>query len=128
MSNATRQARSAQAVEASIKGSVENWESGKLGLSEEHAVQETDEQLAELDDALELKLISIRLQKALIDQLKMISRFHGIGYQPLIRDVLNRFASHELVSIVNQIQDQKKAEKTLSDEDSPVAKFLRDCA
>ena len=84
--------------------------------------------MAALDDALDLKLISIRLQKTLIDQLKLVARYHGIGYQPLIRDILNRFTGHELVNIVNQLQAQERAESTLSDKDSPAAKQLRDHA
>jgi hypothetical protein len=110
------------------KGSIGNWEKGKLGLSEEHAVEASPEEMAELDSALELKLISIRLQKQLIAKLKFIAAYNGVGYQPLIRDIMNRFASHEIVTIARKIQEEKEAEATLTEDDSPAARFMRDCA
>jgi hypothetical protein len=128
MTNTPRQASKQRISKGTVKGTTENWESGKLGLSEEHSVPASEEEMAALDDALDLKLISIRLQKTLIDQLKLVARYHGIGYQPLIRDILNRFTGHELVNIVNQLQAQERAESTLSDKDSPAAKQLRDHA
>jgi hypothetical protein len=128
MTNTPRQASKQRISKGTVKGTTENWESGKLGLSEEHSVPASEEEMAAFDDALDLKLISIRLQKTLIDQLKLVARYHGIGYQPLIRDILNRFTGHELVNIVNQLQAQERAESTLSDKDSPAAKQLRDHA
>ncbi|TWG93563.1 hypothetical protein L599_001200000230 [Luteimonas sp. J16] len=42
-----------------------------------------------------LQMISIRLPKALIDDLKYFAEREGLGYQPLIRRILVRWASHE---------------------------------
>ena len=86
--------------------------------------------MIELADGLDLELkpISIRLPKILIKQLKFIAHMHGVGYQPLIRDILSRFSRHEIVDLVKQIEEQKDVEATLSDEDSPAARHLRDCA
>lgn len=70
----------------------DQWESRDLGASPQH-VRVVSEQLgSEIDEAMELQLISIRLQKQLIDDLKRIAQKEGIGYQPLIRQALTRFA------------------------------------
>lgn len=111
-----------------IKGTIRNWESGKLGESAEHMVSASDEEMLVLNKALELKPISIRLQMSLIDKLKIIAQYHGIGYQPLMRDVLNRFVRHELTSIIRELKEQQELEETFSDDDSPAAKFMRNCA
>lgn len=76
------------------------WESGALGQSEEYVRVATDAEMQEVDDALELQMISIRLQKGLLGALKEIARHHGIGYQPMIRDLLNRFAVSEIRTIL----------------------------
>lgn len=76
---------------------------------EENTVAATDLQASEIDDAIGLQMISIRLQRTLISNLKLIADYHGVGYQPLIRDLLNRFAKSELGSILREIE-QKQAE------------------
>ncbi|WP_406850106.1 CopG family antitoxin [Chromobacterium phragmitis] len=62
----------------------------------EIASQEDSDELAA---ALALKSISLRLQNKLIDDLKVIANVNGIGYQPLIRILLTRFAESELRQI-----------------------------
>lgn len=78
---------------------AEQWEDGELGQSEEHAVRSSrdrEEHLNEMiDNALDLKMISIRLQEGLIDALKTIAERKGIGYQPLIRQVLNEYVRED---------------------------------
>mgnify|MGYP003450604730 CR=1 FL=1 len=78
-----------------IEGTEYAWETGLLGQSEEHVkvAGRIDEGL--INDALGLQLISIRLQKTLIDDLKLIAKMHGLGYQPLVRQILTRFADAE---------------------------------
>ncbi len=78
-----------------IENTAETWENGLLGQSEEHVkvAGRIDEGL--INDALGLQLISIRLQKTLIDDLKLIAKMHGLGYQPLVRQILTRFADAE---------------------------------
>lgn len=71
------------------------WETGELGRSVEHARPVSVEHQASVDDALGLQMISIRLPKSLIEDLKLIASQQGLGYQPLIRRVLLRFASME---------------------------------
>ena len=70
----------------------EAWETRKLGSTEEFAVVSSDEEDKAVDDALGLQLISIRFQKELISKLKEIAVLEGIGYQPLMRQVMTRFA------------------------------------
>lgn len=76
------------------------WDSGELGRSEEHVRVATPEEMAEVDDSLGLQMISIRLQKSLLKALKEIAAYHGIGYQPMVRDLLNRFARSEIRTIL----------------------------
>jgi hypothetical protein len=97
------------AAMARIKDTTEAWDARALGADEAHAV--VADQLHEdaLDEALELQSISIRLPKQLISQYKLIAHFHGVGYQPLMRDVLSRFVPNALREILED--QQAKAEK-----------------
>jgi predicted DNA binding CopG/RHH family protein len=108
-----------------INGTTENWENGKLGMTEEYAEPAGIDVEHALDEALELKAISIRMPMSLISSLKMIAGHHGIGYQPLMRDVLTRFARAEIRDILVSIENQRTLESALSDEDSPVIKHIR---
>jgi len=100
------------------------WESGALGLSEEHAVAVSDAHEKEIDESLDLVLMSIRLPKALINDLKFIAKREGLGYQPLMRRVLIRFVSSEMKSIARQeLVRGKYVDKTddaQADDDEPV--------
>lgn len=82
-----------------IVGTPEAWDSGDLGRSAEHA-QVVGKAVADaIDSSLGLKSISLRLQESLIEDLKTIAKVNGMGYQPLIRTVLTRFAELELRQI-----------------------------
>lgn len=74
-----------------IQAQAEAWESGKLGQSEEYVGRSDADAGKALDDALGLQMISIRLPKDLINDLKIVGELNGIGYQPLIRQLLTRF-------------------------------------
>jgi hypothetical protein len=95
--------------------SVDPWDTGELGRDERSAERAPEELRAEIDAALELQMISIRLQKATIKDMKSIAEYRGIGYQPLIRDVLARFVRAELGVIVRELQEQKKAKEALAE-------------
>lgn len=71
------------------------WEAGKLGLSVEHAETVGVEHEQTIDDSLGLQMISIRLPKPLIEDLKYFAKREGLGYQPLMRRILLRWTSHE---------------------------------
>ena len=86
---------------ARIEGTVEAWERGELGLSEEHAVL-SDLTIADLDETLSLQMISIRLPKELIEDYKFLADRLSMGYQPLMKQVLKRFADCELKQIARE--------------------------
>lgn len=81
-----------------IEGTEEAWEDGLLGTDDEHVI--VADNTKEIEDALGLQPISIRLQRSLLEDLKAISKLNGIGYQPLIRQVLTRFVTSELKSML----------------------------
>lgn len=69
---------------------VDKWESGELGMDEDSAaIAEIDED--EIDSALGLQLISIRLKKEMIDGFKKEAGKKGIGYQTLMKIVLFKY-------------------------------------
>lgn len=90
------------------------WESGELGRDERYVERATPELQKEVEESLELQMISIRLQKALLNDLKFIAEYRGLGYQPLIREVLLRFARGEMGAIARELQEQKTARKALA--------------
>lgn len=67
------------------------WENKKLGAEEQYVRKVSQEREQSVDSTLELHLISLRLQKNLIDGLKYLAREEGIGYQPLIRQILTHY-------------------------------------
>lgn len=91
------------------------WDLGDLGNDEKHAKVAKDVDNEAIDLALDLVPVSIRLQRTLIDDFRMIAKRHGIGYQPLMRQVLTRFAAAETRQIANDLireqGQQEMAEK-----------------
>jgi len=105
-----------------VPASDDAWDSGELGRNAQHvkvaaAVDET-----KLDDALGLHLISVRLQKSLIDGLKLVAQANGIGYQPLMRQVLKRFVDSELRRMVRERQFQSREERAPALERKPTTR------
>lgn len=90
-----------------IRGTVEAWERGELGNDEAHAVA-VPEATAELDQALGLQAVSIRLQKSLIDDFRFLADVHGMGYQPLMREALRRFAEAEIKRLAVRYANEKR--------------------
>jgi hypothetical protein len=98
-------------IDKPIEGSVENWESGVLGSDEAFVKIAESATALDIDEMLELQMISIRLQKGMIKDLKSIAKYHGLGgYQPLIRRVLERFMVAEMKSIARSSLDEKNME------------------
>jgi len=85
-----------------IPASDDAWESGQLGREEQFVKRADDNIEPAIDDALELQLISIRLPKSLIEDFKFIATLSGIGYQPLMRQILTRFADCEKKRILRE--------------------------
>lgn len=95
-----------------ILGTDEAWESGELGANEKHARRADPKVNEQIDEALGLQMISIRLEKKLIESFKLLGTFHGLGYQPLMRDALKRFADAEMKAIVcGIVESQRKEQK-----------------
>lgn len=91
-----------------IKDAEQAWDSRTLGADEAFVGVADESHEQALQEALELQSISIRLPKELIRNYKLIADFHGVGYQPLMRDVLHRFVAPELQHILDE---RIKAEK-----------------
>ena len=92
------------------------WDTGELGRDEQHVAVADASHDAALDEALGLQSISIRLPKELINQYKLIAHFHGVGYQPLMRDVMQRFVKGAMKEILEEqikIADAKTAKEPL---------------
>ncbi len=103
-----------------IASTDEAWDSGELGTNAEHAMVAPSEFEEAVDASLGLKSISIRLPVQLIEAYKLIAVHHGIGYQPLMRDILQRFVPEGLKEVVqhhenkagevdSQLEEWKKA-------------------
>ena len=89
-----------------IEGTVEAWESGLLGRDEEFAkAVKIDDKL--VDDAAGLQMISIRLQKSLLEELKLIAQLNGLGYQPLIKQILRRFVDCEMKRMLRDLASKE---------------------
>lgn len=86
---------------AAILASDEAWDTGQLGDDAEH-VKVIEQDDAQIDEALGLQQISIRLQKSLIEDFKALAALNGMSYQPLMRQVLTRFADCEKKRILRE--------------------------
>jgi uncharacterized protein (DUF4415 family) len=100
-----------------IVDTPEAWESGELGQSHKYAKVATSKLTSEIDDALGLQMISIRLDKELIDMFKLLGSKYQMGYQPLMREALKRFVDGELKMVaLEALQKQSAARSKLKDE------------
>ena len=60
-----------------IPATDEAWDEGELGRDNAFVRKAEDNIEAQIDDALELQMISVRLQRSLIDDLKSIATING---------------------------------------------------
>ena len=93
-----------------IPASDEAWESGELGNDLKFAkIFEGDIQ-PQVDEAIAMQPISIRLPKSLVETFRLLGQEHGLGYQPLMRRVLTRFAEAEMKRVLNEyVAEQQRA-------------------
>ncbi|WP_431107555.1 BrnA antitoxin family protein [Variovorax paradoxus] len=92
-----------------IASTVEAWESGALGLDAKHARKVSEETARQIDEALGMQPISIRLPKSTIDTYKMLAKLNGVGYQPLMRDAICRWAESELKQLlIGAVETQRQ--------------------
>lgn len=94
-----------------ILGTEEAWETEELGADEKHVKVAPHELTKQIEDTLGMQAISIRLEKSLIESFKMLGSFHGVGYQPLMRDALKRFADAEMKAIVSGIVESQRKQQ-----------------
>lgn len=71
------------------------WDNHELGSTEAFVRKVSLKREKALDEKLELQIISIRLQKNLIDDLKDLAGEDGLLYQPYIRHVLTQHVRNE---------------------------------
>ena len=100
-----------------IEATQDAWESGKLGRDSKYAVAASKEHGDQIDDALGLQMISIRLDKELIDMFKLLGGKYQMGYQPLMREALKRFVDGELKMVaLEALEKQSLARSKSKDE------------
>lgn len=68
------------------------WDNRELGADEEFAKRASPEREKRINESLGLHSISIRLPIEIIEQLKDFAHEDGIGYQPLMRQVITKYA------------------------------------
>ncbi len=94
-----------------IENSAEAWE---LGSDLKHA-RVVDKKIgAQIDEALGLQMISIRLEQDLIESYKLLGAKYDMGYQPLMRKALKRFVEGEFKLIASEALEKQRAEKQKS--------------
>ncbi|HEU4855559.1 MAG TPA: hypothetical protein VFS89_09825 [Nitrosospira sp.] len=91
-----------------IESTKEEQDSGELGATEEF-VTIAPEDVQALTDKHHLQPVSIRLEKSLIEDFKLIASMYGIGYQPLMRHILKRFADSEKKQILREAASKMKS-------------------
>lgn len=95
-----------------IIGTPESWEHGPLGKSPEFSKALSPEEMAAdeaaIDAAFGLKPISIRMEIDILDSLKAIAKHRVLGYQPLIRQVLQRWVDCELKQIALESMEKNE--------------------
>ena len=81
-----------------IPSTADAWEERQLGAEAQFAKPVEDAAMeSRLDEALGLKMISIRIPERLIEDFKIIAAANGgMGYQTLMKQCLKRFADSEL--------------------------------
>jgi hypothetical protein len=103
-----------------IRGTTDAWESGQLGTDKKHAKQAPAELQAAIDDAIGMQPISIRLPRSTIQAYKELASIHGVGYQPLMRDAICRFAEAEMKRLLAGAAQTRRQEVGEAAEDVAV--------
>ncbi len=101
----------AKSKKVKIENSAEAWESGELGSDLKHARAVDKKMGAQIDEALGLQMISIRLEQDLIESFKLLGTKYDMGYQPLMREALKRFVEGEFKMIASEALEKQKVEK-----------------
>lgn len=95
-----------------IPASDEAWENRLLGADDSFVKAVTTEVADQIDDAAGSQLISIRMQKSTIEDLKVIASFNKLGYQTLMKQVIQRFVDCEKKQMWRDLVSEKLSEHT----------------
>ncbi len=97
-----------------IESTLDNWDTKALGADEAYVTVDEEDLEALINDHLAMRPISIRLEESLINDFKMIAKHHGLSYQPMMRQVLKRFADNETRRILREYiaNEKNKSKKT----------------
>jgi uncharacterized protein (DUF4415 family) len=99
-----------------IPDTEEAWDERALGADEDfvEVVDQAEEDL--IDEAAGTQLISIRMHKCMIDDFKTIASLNGgIGYQTLMKQILQRFIDSEKKRIWRElISERLKEQQSIS--------------
>jgi uncharacterized protein (DUF4415 family) len=87
---------SRKSKEAEIQNTAEAWENGELGREAMHAEVSPKDVGIQVDEALDLEIISIRLEKDLIESFKILGKKYDISYKPLMRHALKSFIQSQI--------------------------------
>lgn len=90
-------------------GTADQWEDRSLGATEEFVAVAPAEHQSELDAAIGLRAISIRVPSELIDQYKAAAHLLGLGYQPLMRDAMQRMIHTYLSEASKELEAKLEA-------------------
>lgn len=93
-----------------IPGTDEAWESGALGEDAKHARLAPQAHQRAVRETLAMQAISLRLPVSVIEDFKALASLEGIGYQPLMREALIRFAQCESKKVMHHLAAAKKQE------------------
>ncbi|AAK03206.1 BrnA antitoxin family protein [Pasteurella multocida] len=93
--------------EQEIYKNIDLWESDELGCSKETA-RISNFSVEDLQKSIQLQSISLRIQKDVLEDLKYIAKSYGIGYQPLMKQILKRFVDAEKQLLLREEVEFKK--------------------
>jgi uncharacterized protein (DUF4415 family) len=97
-------------TKASIRASDEAWDDETLGADANYMKVADDALESAVDEASGTQLISIRLQKSMVESFKAIAAANkGIGYQTLMKQILQRFIESEMKRVWNEHIAEKMA-------------------
>lgn len=87
---------SRKSKEAAIQNTAEAWKNGELGRQTKYAEASPKEVGIQVDKALNLEIISIRLKKDLIESFKILGKKYDVSYKPLMRHALKSFIQSQI--------------------------------
>ena len=67
------------------------WDDRELGATDNAVRVSTQGSEERIDEGLGLHMVSKRLPKDAVDQLKVLAMEQGLGYQPFIRQILMKY-------------------------------------